>query len=245
MTDRAGSTRTAAGPRIPINDRRLDVTENRHVAKARDYLGKGDGYYERAADEMIAAQDDGMSTRQLAAALGRSQQWIATVIKWGRDHSSSQPTPFGTAGKDASRRRSEVKRAMREATPEQLHEIVAELPGETVAQLQTVAHDVAWEQADAESADRSTLTPAGVGKQRETHQRSARHRLTVLDVKVAADRSRAGLREMIELLAEVELSADEQHEVGWRVDELAQALEIVKAALGSGNWDAALAELQP
>jgi len=218
------------------------MTENQHVTKARDYLAKGDGYYAKAADEIIAARRDGLTFRAIADRVGRSHRACEQLVKWRE--SGLGPTPFA----EPHRENREVRRArdmLRRSTPEQIHDVLRDLPPDQVGIIATTAQDVGWEQSDAAQAADSTLTPAGVAKRREAAQRSNRRRLTVLDVTIAADRSRAGLRRMIELLAEVELSADERRDIGWRVEEMAQALEIVKAALGSGNWDAALAELQP
>jgi hypothetical protein len=223
------------------------MTENRHGARARDYLGKGDAYYGKAADEIIAWQreDPTLGYGRIASVVGRSEAWCRTLVKWRTNPSSSAITPYG--GKDVAVQQdtAKTKRVLRTATADQLKQVMGDLPSEQVEAIQAVAHDVAWEQADAAHAEQSELTSTGAAKQREARQRGARHRLTVLDVKIAADQGRARLRRMIELLAEVELTSDERHEVSWRVDEMTQALEIVKAALGSGNWDAALAELQP
>jgi hypothetical protein len=83
--------------------------ESKHLAKAKDYIGKGEGFYRKAADEIIAAQreDPSLGYRQIGEVLGRSDRWCNDLVKWRTSAKGSSPTPYG--GKELADKKDEEK----------------------------------------------------------------------------------------------------------------------------------------
>lgn len=90
-----------------------------HLAKAKDYIAKGDEFYRRAKIEISVAieQDPLLSQQDIATAIGMSKTWVADVIRWDGT---------GTLyGKDTERRQMDMaKQVLRESHPEQVAEIL-------------------------------------------------------------------------------------------------------------------------
>jgi len=53
---------------------------NEHVEKAREYVERGDEFYAKAAQEIIAAQKDGVKMGVIAAGIGRSDRWCRLLV---------------------------------------------------------------------------------------------------------------------------------------------------------------------
>lgn len=219
------------------------MTANTHLAKAKDYIDRGDDFYEKAADEIVAAQEEDptLSYRAIAKAIGRSDPWVRHIVK-ARTSAQDLREPWsGTAGEDGPA----TVRTLTRATPERMKQMLAELPPEQIEAVQTVAQDVAWDKSDAAETERSGLTPTGVRKQREASQQTGRRTLGVLDALIGIDKARAGLEAAVEALTEATPTDEEWSKFDWRLSQAKQAIEIIEAARSrTGDWDAALAELQ-
>jgi hypothetical protein len=54
------------------------MSKTDHLAKAKEYLAKGEDYYRKAAEEIVAAQKDDptLSNGAIGARLGKSDEWV-------------------------------------------------------------------------------------------------------------------------------------------------------------------------
>ena len=107
----------------------MNQAAERHIAKAEEYLGKGDGWYEKAGREMRAAKDAGATWVEIADRLGRGTTWVKTVVDWAETPANQGRTsvPFAR-GKTGDPAVSETRRLLREAPLEQVERIIADLP---------------------------------------------------------------------------------------------------------------------
>lgn len=214
---------------------------NRHLAKAKDYIGKGDAFYRKAAKEIEAARAEGLRQADIAAALGKSQAWVSDLLKY---QDTDKATPWEEP-RGAAREASTATKVLERSTPEQIRDVLRALPRDQVQAVQRAALDAEWEQSDAAEAERSGLTPTGVRKQREASQQTGRRTLGVLDALIGLDKARGGLEAAVEALTEATPTEEEWSKFDWRLGQIEQAVEVVRATRArTGDWDAALAELQ-
>lgn len=132
-----------------------------HISLAREYIAKGEEFYAKAADEMVAAFNAGMSHKAIAAALGRSHDWVRTLIRWreangpaGPNASDPLPTPF--AGQYEERMDRAARTAMKD--PEQRRQTIAALSSDQIEDVIATAQDVAVERTRAQRSERD-ITP--------------------------------------------------------------------------------------
>ena len=106
-----------------------------HLQKAREYVARGDEFYAKAADEIIAAMaaDSTLSYRQIAETVGRSATWCKTIVSWRTNGQRADETPFSGSEYASRQAESHAKRVLREATPEQLEDIVSSLPNPAIS----------------------------------------------------------------------------------------------------------------
>jgi hypothetical protein len=103
-----------------------------HLAKAEEYVGKGEKWYAKAADEIIAAKaaDFSLTNAEIGKRFGRSEPWVRKLVAWRTNPSSSTPTPY--AGEAPAVDLRKAKQWLREAPAEQIEQALAELPSERV-----------------------------------------------------------------------------------------------------------------
>jgi hypothetical protein len=88
-----------------------------HLAKAKDYVAKGEQFYRKAAEEIVAAQEVGATQREVAEAIGRGRTWVTTLLSWARD-ASRTGTPFAQPEGELERRHASAARKVLRETPE-------------------------------------------------------------------------------------------------------------------------------
>lgn len=69
-------------------------TIDRRLNAAKKYIAKGDEFYEKAADEIVAAQkeDPTLSYPEIGRRVGKSRTWVRTLVQW-RTSGMTSPTP--------------------------------------------------------------------------------------------------------------------------------------------------------
>jgi hypothetical protein len=109
----------------------LTSDAQKHLAKAKDYVAKGEEFYRKAAEEIIAAQqaDTTLGEQQIADHLGRSRRWVRALVTWDTNGQSTA-TPFSEEQGAVAKRH--AKSVLRE-TPE----IVAQLSPDEQRRLAT------------------------------------------------------------------------------------------------------------
>src|SRR5262245_54258390 len=70
-----------------------------HLATAKGYIAKGDGYYEKAAKEIRAARDDGATWVEIGDALGHGEKWARYIVKWAETPANQRSrAPYAVQG---------------------------------------------------------------------------------------------------------------------------------------------------
>jgi hypothetical protein len=118
----------------------MNQTAERHLAKAGGYLAKGDDFYGRAADEIIAAKeaDFTLSNQEIAERFGKSEKWVRLLVTW---RTSSEPDPpidwrRGSHGTTAEIEQG-AQKLLASAPLEQVERIIADLPPKRQTEIAT------------------------------------------------------------------------------------------------------------
>lgn len=132
-----------------------------HLAKARDYLARGEEFYARAADEIIAAQkaDPTLGYREIGERLGRSEYWARELVKWRTSAMDTSPTPFGGPAENEARYDRQARTALKD--PERRRKALAELDTREVEQIAQDAQAVAMDRVRAERREHQATPTAG------------------------------------------------------------------------------------
>jgi len=141
----------------------MNQSAERHLAKARDYLARGDGWYEKAAVEMRAAKDDGATWPEIADALERGTTWVRTIVRWAESPANggrASVTPFAREPGVTSEDRAAAKKTLREAPLEQVEQIISELPRERQRAVGAAAGHAYLGARQQYDEEESRMTPA-------------------------------------------------------------------------------------
>lgn len=103
-----------------------------HLNRARDLLGRGEGFYRKAAKEIRAAKEAGATNAEAGLFLGRSSQWVRTILAWDESGATSSLPYSGQADRVNLRK---TKQRLREASPEELAAIIASLPDDALDRI--------------------------------------------------------------------------------------------------------------
>jgi hypothetical protein len=101
-----------------------------HLAKAKEYVAKGEQFYRMAAEQMRATKEAGATWVEIADGLGRSESWVRDTVAWHETPANNRrgPTPF--AGKDAPGERNEraTRQVLRDSSLEEIEKLVTHDP---------------------------------------------------------------------------------------------------------------------
>lgn len=127
-----------------------------HLAKARDYLARGEEFYARAADEIIAAQkeDPQLGQREIAERLGRGVRWVNTLVQWRTSVSDPEHPPFGGPAENEARYDRQARTALKD--PDRRRKALADLDTREVEQVARDAHDEVIGRARAQRREHQT-----------------------------------------------------------------------------------------
>lgn len=214
----------------------MNRAAERHIDKAAGYIEKGEGYYARAADEIVAAQaaDTTVSNREIGERFGRSKDWVRQLVLWRTTGDSSrQPTPFSGQADAINLRK--TRQMLREAPLEQVERMVAALPRARQVAIAAAAGD-AYSKARQDHEDRERQRP----EQERRAQDQAREQISRPVRQAAAGFTSLGIVGHLEQAAEElrELTADasltpavmreiERADAAWR-----EAFDFARALAG-------------
>lgn len=118
-----------------------------HLAKAKDYIAKGDNFYAKAADEIIAwlDEDAGRTHGQAAEKLGKTHSWVGKLVR-ARTLCDSDITQVDW-GSGSNRRDEIVGKAL--VDPERRREALSSLSSEQVEAVVEDARGVVLDRAGA------------------------------------------------------------------------------------------------
>jgi hypothetical protein len=105
----------------------MNASAKAHLAKAKEYVAKGEQFYRMAAEQIVAAQaeDSTLSNREIGEWFGRSHTWVQDIVRWHT--SGSARTPFGEDARPGMRERTDrsaTKKVLRESSPEEIAELL-------------------------------------------------------------------------------------------------------------------------
>lgn len=207
----------------------------RHLTKAVGYVERGEGYYRKAAEEIVAATeaDPTLSQREIGERIGRSKQWVQRLLAWERDPSSGHATPYGGQADAINVRK--TKQILREAPMEQVEQIVATLPPERQKAIAAAAgHGYLGARQDYDEAERRR-TPEDRREQAE-----ARERLTRPVRQASGDFAALGIaahleqaiEELRELVADASLTPQAARRIRPLLDTFVTEFQFAEALLG-------------
>lgn len=107
-------------------DRNID-----HLARAKDYIARGEDFYRKAAEEIVAAldADPTLGYGRIGKAIGRDESWARRLVQWSTNPSPAASTPFGGADERHRKDASAAKKVAREQ-PEAIAAAITEAPAE-------------------------------------------------------------------------------------------------------------------
>jgi hypothetical protein len=119
----------------------MNISARKHLAKAKDYLAKGDEAYRKAKPEIDAAHAAGASLREMSRYLDRSKDWVHDVLRWDGEGTlyGDNDRTRGTAG----RQDRTTRKILRDAPLEQVEQIMAALEPEQRRKVVRAADNVA------------------------------------------------------------------------------------------------------
>ena len=145
----------------------MNQIAEQHLAKARDYVSRGEEFYRKAAEEIVAAQeaDPTLSNRDIGQRLGKSREYVRRLVTAHTNSTRASGGEFKVDWQSGSNVRSEVaQRVLQGATPEEIEDLMADLQPEAVERIAAAAHKSQIDAARGESTTtRSVLTDSDYG----------------------------------------------------------------------------------
>lgn len=93
-----------------------------HLAKAREYIGRGEEFYRKAAEEIAAARLEGYTWPAIASGVGRSQSWCKELV--AKSKIGQYSAPFSGEYSEVKARL--TKSSLKSAAPEELAEMMSD-----------------------------------------------------------------------------------------------------------------------
>lgn len=133
----------------------MNHVAEQHLARAKEYVARGEEFYRKAAEEIIAAQkaDPTLSNRAIGEWFGYGESWVSDVVARvtnprGREEARRK--------QDEASNRAKAKRVLSEAAPEQIAEQFLSDPviREKVYEAQNLT-SAGYEQRGRQAAERS------------------------------------------------------------------------------------------
>lgn len=207
----------------------------RHLDKAAGYLERGEGYYRKAAEEIIAAQtaDPTLSNQEVGQRFGRSKDWVRKLVQW-RTTGAVPISPFAEPNRESTDVRG-TRRVLREAPLEQVEEIVGSLSRERRQAIAAAAGSgYAQARQEQEEQDRQ-LTDAQRRERDREHERQTRTTRQAVghfaSLGIVGHLEQA-TEELRELNADASLTEQAAHKIEEALDAFATEFKFARAMLG-------------
>jgi len=130
-----------------------------HLSQARAYLGRGEEFYRKAAEEILAAKqaDESLTLREIDRQLDQYNGWAGKLLTW-HESGGNISTPY--AGQYAKVKANLTRSTLRDAPMEEVERVISELPRERQQQIAAAAGS-GYHKARVEFNERErNLTPA-------------------------------------------------------------------------------------
>jgi hypothetical protein len=150
----------------------MNHTAERHLAQAATYIGRGDEFYWKAGEEILAAQqaDPTLSLREAARRISRSEKWVRTIVRHVTTAEPGSQLDWERGSHaTAAEIREGAEKLLREAPAEQVEQIVASLPADRQVILGAAVGD-AYSISRREFDEEELALPPAQRKEREAAQ---------------------------------------------------------------------------
>lgn len=128
-----------------------------YPANAREYITKGDEFYEKAAAAIAAAMDERpeLTWAQVGRDVGRNESWVRKLVTSFRNPSRRDDEHFTVDWRSGANTQDVAAgRALRD--PEQRKQVFAALPSDQIEEVIQEAHGVVMDRLHAKQAERDT-----------------------------------------------------------------------------------------
>ena len=136
----------------------MNTSAEKHLAKAVEYAAKGEEYYRKTAEEILAAQaaDPTLTQRQAGKVMGRSETWISEILSSFR----RAEAPYSGSAYAERKAVNHTKKILREAPLEQVEQMIAELSDERKQALRAAVGDRYAQARHDYNTEQRHMTPA-------------------------------------------------------------------------------------
>lgn len=223
-------------------------SESSHLAKAKEYIARGEEFYRKAADEMVAArkEDPTLGYRTIGEWVGRDAEWCRRLVQWRTSAEDIGTTPW--AGQYGERLERMRKQAVEQ--PVEIVEAIRQAPEEAQKEIakQIAEDDSGFGRAVRKARHEYHRDMEARGERRMMERPSSRRLHDSAELATAMNAMshvQSRLREAIASLKAMtrDLREDERAEMVADVAEAQEALDWLREALESGNFDEELAAL--
>ena len=164
-----------------------------HLAKAREYIGRGEEFYRKAAGEIIAARKQGFTWPAISQGVEKSVTWCKTLVT--NAESGQYSAPF--AGEYGRVKATLTRSSLRDAPPEEIAEMMAD---PKIAANVARASSIANERVEEKSRERFRES---LGER--NHDELEQH-VKYQDAEAELFRARRAVIETLRLLGQFEMS---------------------------------------
>jgi len=121
----------------------MNRAAEQHLAKAEGYFAKGNAWYAKAADEIIAAKeaDTTLGNREIGVWFKKSDRWVRTIVTWRTTASPETPVDWERGSHATTAEiKTGAEKLLRDA-PEAIEEILENLPDDAVGRIEKIVAD--------------------------------------------------------------------------------------------------------
>jgi hypothetical protein len=143
----------------------MNQAAERHLTKAEGFLAKGEEFYRKAGEEIVAAQraDTTLSNREIGERFERSATWVRQIVTWVTTSQPGANAPIDwNRGSHATKKEIEegARRLLNDAPLEQVERLVSELPRDRAAAIGAAAGNRYMQARQQHDEREARLTPA-------------------------------------------------------------------------------------
>lgn len=216
----------------------MNTEAQRHIDKAASHIAKGEAFYRKAAEEIVAAQaaDPTLGYREIGPLFDRSAKWVGDLVRWHTSGSTSS-TPFASTG-PRHQDRVATRKLLREGSLEEVEQMIAELPSERKQAIAAAAgHAYSQARRDHDEAARNRTPEEEEARQhaRQDSTRSARQAVGTFTALGIVGHLEQATEELRELTADASLGPEAARRIERALEAFAQEFEFAKAMLGTGD----------
>jgi hypothetical protein len=218
----------------------MNDAARRHLVKAGNFLAKGEEFYRKAGEEILAAQeaDSTLTNGQIGSHFNRSATWVRNIVRWVTTSPPEANAPVDWvrgSHATAAEIRAGTTKLLREAPLEQVEQMIAELPTDRRVAIQAaVGHS--YSQARHEQAERERHMTDAERRERE----EAKRRIVQPVQRAVGGFMGLGIighleqatEELRELNADAAMTSETTEAIGKALDAFTTEFQFAKAMLG-------------